>query len=82
MEKALAKVEERVGDLYTIEKARIAREIADLDQVEVANRIDRDPLREQRASLVGLEAVMRGHSDKFGAGRALSQYHRAWSWSG
>ena len=30
MEKALAKVEERVGDLYTIEKARIAREIADL----------------------------------------------------
>ena len=30
MEKALAKVEQRVGDLYTIEKARIAREIADL----------------------------------------------------
>ena len=30
MEKALAKVERRVGDLYTIEKARIAREIADL----------------------------------------------------
>ena len=30
LEKALAKVEERVGDLYTIEKARIAREIADL----------------------------------------------------
>ncbi|MAW33708.1 MAG: hypothetical protein CMK56_04800 [Proteobacteria bacterium] len=30
MEKAIAKVEQRVGDLYTIEKARIAREIADL----------------------------------------------------
>jgi len=30
MQKALAKVEQRVGDLYTIEKARIAREIADL----------------------------------------------------
>jgi len=30
MEKALAKVEQRVGDLYTIEKARIAREISDL----------------------------------------------------
>lgn len=30
MEKALAKVEQRVGDLYTIEKARVAREIADL----------------------------------------------------
>ena len=30
MEKALAKVEQRVGDLYTIEKARIAREIADI----------------------------------------------------
>ena len=30
MEQALAKVEQRVGDLYTIEKARIAREIADL----------------------------------------------------
>ena len=30
MVKALAKVEQRVGDLYTIEKARIAREIADL----------------------------------------------------
>ena len=30
MEKALAKVEQRVGDLYTIEKARIAREIAAL----------------------------------------------------
>ncbi len=30
MEKVLAKVEQRVGDLYTIEKARIAREIADL----------------------------------------------------
>ena len=30
MEKALAKMERRVGDLYTIEKARIAREIADI----------------------------------------------------
>ena len=30
MEKAIAKVEQRVGDLYTIEKARIAREIAEL----------------------------------------------------
>ncbi len=30
MEKAIAKVEQRVGDLYTIQKARIAREIADL----------------------------------------------------
>ena len=30
MEKALAKMERRVGDLYTIEKARIAREIAEI----------------------------------------------------